>query len=98
MTLTITKNMNGRKVESIGTFTIDEIDKMDAAFEKWKKDQEGKGKYRVQWYNRVLFYKDKCRIVIDFGDYTYFGLVKANKKEWKALMEHQSSAKVNLDV
>ena len=49
MTLTITKKMNGRKVESIGTFTIDEIDKMDAAFEKWKKDQEGKDKYRMQW-------------------------------------------------
>ena len=97
MTLTITRGINGRKVESIGEFSAKEIDKMDKAFAKWKKSKAAQKKYHIAWYDRVLFYKDKRRLVIDFGDYTYFGLVKANKAEWQALEEHKNKP-VNLEV
>ena len=89
--------MDGRKVESIGTFSANEIDKMDKAFAKWKKSKATQEKYRVQWYDRVIFYNDKRKLVIDFGDYTYFGLVKANKKEWQALEDHKNTP-INLEV
>ena len=97
MTLTITKGMDGKRVETIGKFKANEIDKMDNAFEKWKKAKKTNEKYRVQWYNRVLFYPDKRKLVIDFGDYSYFGLVRANKAEWKAIEEHKNKP-VELDV
>ena len=90
MTLTITKGINGRKVEEIGKYSSNEIDKMDKDFAKWKNSDAAKEKYRIQWYDRVLFFKEKHRLVIDFGDYSYFGLIKANKTEWKALLEHQN--------
>ena len=97
MTLTITKGMNGRKVESLGTFSANEIDKMDKAFAKWKNSKDTQKRYRVQWYDRVLFYKEQRRLVIDFGDYSYFGLIKANKKEWQALEDHKNRP-IDLDI
>lgn len=97
MTLTITKGMAGRKVELVGKYSANEISKMDKDFAKWKKSKKTQEKYRVQWYDRVIFFPEKQQLVIDFGDYTYFGLVKANKKEWQALEDNKNKP-VNLDV
>jgi len=97
MTLTITKGMDGKRVETIGKYTAKQIDKMDKDFAKWKKSKKAQEKYRIQWYDRVLVFTKKRKLVIDFGDYTYFGLVRANKEEWKALDEHKSKP-VSLEV
>lgn len=97
MTLTITKGMNGRRVETIGKYSSNEIDKMNADFTKWKKAEKTQKKYRVQWYDRVLVKPNDRKLIIDFGDYSYFGLVKANKAEWKALEEHTNKP-VDLEV
>ena len=99
MTLTITKGMDGRKVESIGEYSIDQIDKMNADFYHWKENEKKKtdNRYRINYYDRVIFNEKKHRLVIDFGDYSYFGLVKANKKEWEAIKSHESKP-VDLEV
>ena len=97
MTLTITKGMGGRKVELIGKYTSKEVSKMENDFAKWKKSKDAQKKYRIQWYDRVLFFNEKRQLVIDFGDYAYFGLVRANKKEWKALEENKSKP-ISLEV
>lgn len=99
MTLNITKGMGGRKVEAIGTYAANEIDKMEKDFAKWKKSKAAQKKYCIQWYDRVLFNGKKRQLVIDFGDYSYFGLLKANKKEWEALMANKNAQKpVKLEV
>lgn len=97
MTLTITKGMNGKRVETIGKYTAKQIDKMNADFTKWKKAKKTQQKYRVQWYDRVLVKPNDRKLIIDFGDYSYFGLVRASKAEWKALEEHTSKP-VDLEV
>ena len=97
MTLTITQGMEGKKVETIGKYSAKEIAKMDKAFAKWKALQKTKDKYHVACYDRVMFFPERKHIVIDFGDYSYFGLVKATKTEWKAIEEHRDKP-VSLDV
>lgn len=97
MTLTITKGMDGKRVETIGKYTANQIDKMDNDFAKWKKSKKAQDKYRIQWYDRVLYKPNDRKLVIDFGDYSYFGLVRANKAEWKAIEEHKSKP-VSLEV
>ena len=97
MTLTITKGMDGKRVETIGKYTSKQIDKMDKDFAKWKKSKKTQEKYRIQWYDRVIVKPNDRKLIIDFGDYSYFGLVRANKAEWKALDEHNSKP-VSLDV
>ena len=97
MTLTITKGMDGKRVETIGKYTAKQIDKMNKDFEKWKKSEATQKKYRVQWYDRVIINQKKRKLVIDFGDYSYFGLVRANKVEWEAL-ETYNNKPVDLEV
>lgn len=97
MTLTITKGMDGKRVETIGKYTAEQIEKMDKDFAAWKKSKKAQEKYRIQWYDRVLFKPDVRKLIIDFGDYSYFGLVRANKAEWKALNENKNKP-INLDV
>ena len=89
--------MEGKKVESIGTYTVKEISKMDKDFAKWKNAKKTQEKYRVQWYDRLLFKPKKRKIIIDFGDYSYFGLIRTSKAEWEALEQHRSRP-VSLDV
>lgn len=97
MTFTITKGMAGRKVESIGKYTSDSIDKMFADFFEWKQKNKDSKKYYIASYERHIMKNEDHQIIIDFGDYSYFGLIKANKKEWKALMEHKCKP-VSLEV
>ena len=97
MTLTITKGMNGRRVETIGKYTDKQIDKMNADFAKWKKSKKTQDKYRIQWYDRILINDNEKKLIIDFGDYSYFGLIKANKTEWRALQDHRNKP-VKLEV
>ena len=85
MTFTITKGMNGRKVELIGKYSIDGIQQMYADFYNWKQQQSNSTKYRIASYERHLINAKDHKEIIDFGDYSYFGLIKANKKEWDAL-------------
>ena len=40
MTLTITKGMDGKRVETIGKYTSKQIEKMDKDFAKWKKSNK----------------------------------------------------------
>lgn len=95
MTFIITKGMAGRKVELIGKYSCDEIDKMHIDFIEWKKNNHSK--YRIASYERQLIDDNNHKIIIDFGDYSYFGLIKANKKEWQALQEYQLHP-TNLEV
>lgn len=100
MKFIITKEMDGRKVESIGEYSIDQIDKMNVDFYNWKEAEKKKSsdsKYHINYYDRVIFNEKKHRLIIDFGDYTYFGLVKTNKKEWEAIKNHQRKP-VDLEV
>ena len=97
MTLTITKGMDGKRVETIGKYTSKQIEKMDKDFAKWKKSKKAQEKYRIQWYDRVIFKPDERKLIIDFGDYSYFGLVRASKAEWKALDEHKNKP-ISLEV
>ena len=97
MTLTITKGMDGKRVETIGKYTSKQIEKMDKDFAKWKKSKKVQEKYRIQWYDRVIFKPTERKLSIDFGDYSYFGLVRASKVEWKALDEHKNKP-VSLEV
>ena len=98
MTFTITEGMDGKKVETIGKYSSNEIDKMNSDFEKWKNSKKTKKKYRVQWYDRILIRPNDRKMIIDFGDYSYFGLIKANKSDWKALEEYKSKQYVELEV
>lgn len=95
MTLTVTKGIAGRRIETIGKYSADEIDKMYRDFYNWK--MSNKGKYRVEYYERSIIYEKQHKIIIDFGDYSHFALVRASKKEWPALMSHKKKP-VNLDV
>ncbi|MBP5785476.1 MAG: hypothetical protein J6W16_07845 [Methanobrevibacter sp.] len=97
MTLTITKGMDGKRVETIGKYTAEQIEKMDKDFAAWKKSKKAQEKYRIQWYDRVIYKPEEKKLVIDFGDYSYFGLVKANMSEWKALEEHRNKP-IKLEV
>ena len=102
MTLTITKGMDGKRISTIGKYAVNdmednEIDKMFADFHEWKKNMSESKKYRVSSYDRQLFDDKNRKIIIDFGDYSYFGLIKANKKEWKAL-ENYMCKPVDLEV
>ena len=102
MTLTITKGMTGKRVESLGKYSVkdaedNEIDKMFADFYDWKKKANESKKYRTSSYDRQLINSEKHTIVIDFGDYSYFGLIRANKKEWKVL-ENYKCKPVDLEV
>ena len=96
MTFTITKGMAGKRVEILGKYTDKEIDKMFADFFNWKKNAD-KDKYYVASYERHLINNEKHQIIIDFGDYSYFGLIKTNNKEWPKLIAHKCKP-VDLEV
>ena len=102
MTFTITKGMAGKRVETLGKYSAkdvedNEIDKMFADFYAWKKQVSESKKYRVSSYDRQLFNDKEHKIVIDFGDYSHFGLIKARKKEWEVLENHMCKP-VDLEV
>ncbi len=97
MTVTITKGIDGKRVETLGKYTVDQMDKMDTDFDEWKKLKSTQKKYRIQWYNRIIFKPTSRKLIIDFGDYSYFGLVRMNKNEWKVFNE-RANKPVNLDV
>lgn len=96
MTFTITKGMAGKRVETLGKYTVKDIDKMFVDFFNWKKNANPK-KYYVASYERQLINDKEHHIVIDFGDYSYFGLIRANKNEWTALVNHKFKP-VDLEV
>ena len=96
MIFTITKGMDGKRVKTIGKYSIEEIDKMFEDFSSWKRNADPK-KYYVSSYERHLINSNEHKIVIDFGDYTYFGLIKASKKEWPAIENHRNKP-VDLEV
>ena len=102
MTFTITKGMAGKRVETLGKYLANndednEIDKMFADFYEWKRNVSKIKKYRVSSYDRQIFNDKEHKIIIDFGDYSYFGLIKANKKEW-AVLENHWCKPVDLEV
>lgn len=97
MTFTITKGMAGKRVETLGKYSDKEVDKMFADFYKWKQSIASKKKYRIASYDRQLFNDKERKIVIDFGDYSYFGLIRASKKEWTAIEDHMNKP-VDLEV
>ena len=97
MTLTITKGMDGKTVETIGKYSAKEINKMNSDFEKWKKLKKTLSKYKIDYYQRIIFREDEQKLIVDFGDYSYFARVKANKSEWRAIKEHMAKPR-NLDV
>ena len=96
MTFTITKGMDGKRVKTIGKYSIDEIDKMFKDFINWKMNADSK-KYYVASYERHLINDKEHKIIIDFGDYSYFGLIKASKKEWPTLISYRSKP-VDLEI
>ena len=95
MTLAITKGMGGKRHELIGKYTSDEIDKMNVDFYNWK--ARNKTKYNIAWYERKIMHIDNYSVIIDFGDYSYFALIKMNKHEWKAYLSHKPKP-VDLEV
>ena len=105
MTFTITKGMAGRKVELIGKYSLDDtkdsnevIKQMHIDFFNWKKkQQDDSSKYRIASYERHIINSKKFIEIIDFGDYTYFGLIRCTKKEWEMLVNYKSGP-INLDV
>lgn len=86
MKLTITYGMDGRKVHRIGQYPASSIDQMIADFNAWKK--ENAKKYRITSYERYIMDDKNYKIIVDFGDYSFFGLIKTGKNEWKVLMDH----------
>lgn len=96
MKITVTKGMEGRKVEAID-LDCKTAKKAFKEIEKWKNAHASSDKYRVMHYNRVLFLEKKHRLVIDFGDYQYFILVACNAKEWEDI-EKWHSRPVDLTV
>ena len=81
MTFTITKGMDGKRVETLGKYDVSSIDKMFADFYDWKQKNKKSKKYYIASYERHIMNDSKHKIIIDFGDYTYFALIKASKKE-----------------
>lgn len=71
MNLNLTKGMDGDLVEEIAT--SDDISVLMVAMQKWK--DKNKGNYKVEPYNRFLFHKEDGKLIIDFGDYSYFLLI-----------------------
>lgn len=96
MTLTITKGMAGKRIETIGKYTSDEIDQMFVDFFNWKKNASHE-KYHISSYERHLFNDNEHKVIIDFGDYLFFALIKTNAKEWKVLMSHRTKP-IDLEV
>ena len=85
MTFTITKGMAGKRVETLGKYIVkndkdNEIDKMFSDFYAQKKHVSESKKYKVSSYDRQLFNDKEHKIIIDFGDYSYFGLIKTSQK------------------
>ena len=97
MTFTITKGMAGKRIETIGKYKAPDIRKMYVDFYNWKQDPKTKSKHHIASYERHLINNDKHIIVIDFGSYTHFGLIRANKAEWNELMNYRAKP-INLDV
>ena len=96
MTFTITKGMVGRRIETLGKYSSEEIDKMFKDFFNWKMNADPK-KYYVALYERHIIDDKKHQIIIDFGDYSYFGLIKASKKEWPVLTSYRSKP-IDLEI
>ena len=95
MTFAITKNLGGRAIKVLGKYSIDDISKMYQDYEIWKKNADPK-KYKIAWYERRIFDDKKHQIMIDFGDYTYFAVIKANKNEWEPLVNYKPTVKLDV--
>ena len=90
-------NENSKKVETIDlkcTSFNDAFKKIDA----WKKSKANDKNYRIAYYERNIFNEKEHKLLIDFGDYSKFILIKCNKKEWNDLLNWKSSRKVKLEV
>lgn len=85
MDLKLTHQMDGDVVEVIAT--SNDITALMAAAQKWR--DKNKETYKVEPYSRFLFHKEDGKLVIDFGDYSYFLLISGIsdwdevKKIWK---------------
>lgn len=98
MKISITKGMDGRSIKVIDAkcnSIEDAMDKINA----WKDAEKhnSKSKFRICHYDRVLFNNKDYRLVIDFGDYSHFILVKCNKKEWPSV-EAWHNRPIDLEV
>lgn len=91
ITFTITKGIDGKRIETIGKYLADDdgIDKMFYDYNAWKKNAASTKKYAIASYERQIIDDKNHKIMIDFGDYSYFGLIKTSKKEWQTLKEYE---------
>ena len=96
MKIFITKGMDGRSIKTIDS----NCQTTEDAFKKiyaWKDSEKNNGKYRICHYDRMIFNDKKHRIIVDFGDYSYFICVKCTKTEW-ADVEAWHSRPIDLEV
>ena len=97
MKITVTQGMAGKKVEAIDV-NCKSVEDMWEKISRWKKSKKNDENYRIAYYDRQLFNTDEHKLIIDFGDYSKFILVKCTKKEWNELMNWRDNRKVDLEV
>ena len=96
MKISITKGMDGRSIKIIDA----KCKTVKSAFEEitaWKNAHENNDKYRICHYDRILFKEDEHKLIIDFGDYSYFIRVACSKSEWNDVVAWHNRP-VNLEV
>ncbi len=96
MKISVTKQMAGRKTETIDAHCRS----VEDAFKKisaWKKQHKSDSKYHIAHYDRVMFLERDRKLVIDFGDYVHFIQVSCTKPEWEDVLKWHSKP-ASLDV
>lgn len=58
------------------------VDNMMDIVNEWKESLEAKANYKIEPYNRIIFYDDY--IMIDFGSYSYFIRIDMDADEYEA--------------
>lgn len=96
MKILLTKGLGGRSTKVIDAAcktAEDAFNKINA----WKESEKNGGKYRICHYDRMIYDEKNNKIMIDFGDYSHFILIKCNKKEW-ADFEAWHNRPIDLEV
>lgn len=68
--LWLTEGMLGTKSKKI--CTSKDHNKVLEALHDWKSDKKNTKRFKVEPYDRIMHYKDKNAVVIDFGDWHWF--------------------------